>query len=412
MSDSDKTVFISYRRGVSWATARLIFQDLRDHGFDVFMDVESIDSGTFDTIILNQIAARGHFVVILAPGTLERCAEPGDWLRREIERALNLKRNIVPVLTNRFEFDDKAKACLTGKLADLARYNGVTIYPDFYEAAMDKLRTRFLKQPVKGRVVPASPAEQAAAQRQIEEIASQPPPTEDELTAEEWFNRGLALFYNSEEEIACYTEAIRLNPQYTDAYYNRGHARRKQGDLDGAIADYGEAIRLNPQYAEAYNNRGFARWKQGDLDGAIADYTEEIRLNPQHAPAYNSRGLALADQGDLDGAIADYTEAIRLSPWDVAAYSNRGEVYFATGQYDQALMDFNKANYLRPGFDFVLAGLAITQHALGQVKEAKRLWRRVRLGMDKRYRDVEWVRQELNWADPLVDEARKLIARL
>src|SRR5215813_1147434 len=92
------TVFLSYRRHVSAFIARAVFQDLRQHGYDVFMDVESIDSGQFDTIILNQIAARAHFLVILTPGALDRCQEPDDWLRREIERAIALGRNVVPIL--------------------------------------------------------------------------------------------------------------------------------------------------------------------------------------------------------------------------------------------------------------------------------------------------------------------------
>src|SRR3990172_3335787 len=120
MSDSDKTVFISYRRRVSSFIARSIFLDLRANGYDVFMDVESIDSGTFDTIILNQIAARAHFLIILTPGTLERCNESGDWLRLEIELALKLERNIVPIMTTEFNFDN-LKSHLTGKLARLAR---------------------------------------------------------------------------------------------------------------------------------------------------------------------------------------------------------------------------------------------------------------------------------------------------
>ncbi len=89
MPDEHKTVFISYRRNVASFIARAIFLELRANGYDVFMDVESIDSGAFDTIILRQIEARAHFVLILTPGTLERCAEPGDWLRREIEHAMD-----------------------------------------------------------------------------------------------------------------------------------------------------------------------------------------------------------------------------------------------------------------------------------------------------------------------------------
>ncbi|MCC7450371.1 MAG: hypothetical protein IT324_23330, partial [Anaerolineae bacterium] len=86
----NNSVFISYRRSVSSYIARAVFQDLRYNSIDAFMDVESIDSGQFDTIILNQIAARPYFLVILTPGTLDRCNEPGDWLLREIDHAISL----------------------------------------------------------------------------------------------------------------------------------------------------------------------------------------------------------------------------------------------------------------------------------------------------------------------------------
>ena len=39
-------------------------------------------------------------------------------------------------------------------------------------------------------------------------------------------------------------------------YCNRGYAYGKKGDYNRAIADYTQAIELNPNYVEAYNNRG------------------------------------------------------------------------------------------------------------------------------------------------------------
>jgi tetratricopeptide (TPR) repeat protein len=80
-------------------------------------------------------------------------------------------------------------------------------------------------------------------------------------------------------------------------------------------------------------------------------------------------------------------------------------------QYQLALSDFQKSLDLRPGYYFALAGLAITYHALGQVEEARRLWNEL-IAEDSRYRDAEWVKKELNWVDALVEEARKLIAKL
>jgi hypothetical protein len=90
----NNSAFISYRRDVSAFMARAIFQDLRSNGINVFMDVQSIDSGQFSSIILDQIASRPYFLPILTPGALDRCNEPGDWLRREIEHAIDLHRVI------------------------------------------------------------------------------------------------------------------------------------------------------------------------------------------------------------------------------------------------------------------------------------------------------------------------------
>jgi tetratricopeptide (TPR) repeat protein len=54
--------------------------------------------------------------------------------------------------------------------------------------------------------------------------------------------------------------------------YSRGKDKSALGDKKGAIADYNLAIRINPQYGNAYYNRGLAKSDLGDRKGAIADY--------------------------------------------------------------------------------------------------------------------------------------------
>ncbi|MBZ0308389.1 MAG: tetratricopeptide repeat protein, partial [Anaerolineae bacterium] len=323
MSDAAKTIFISYRRKVSAFIARAIFQDLRTHGYDVFMDVENIDSGTFDTIILNQIEARAHFLVILTPGTLNRCVNADDWLRKEIEHAMGCGRNIVPVLVNDFKFDRKVNKFLTGKLEQLSRLNGLTLPHEYFDAAMERLRERYLKQPAPGNILRVPQAEQTVVEEKIEEAAKEPVPTSTELSAEDWFSRAFGKHESGDVEgaIEDYTEAIRLKSDYADAYINRGVAHRDKGDVEGAIADYDTAIRLRPGDAEVYYNRGVAHRDKGDVEGAIADYDTAIRLKPDDADAYNNRGLARAGKGDVEGAIADYDTAIRLKPDDADAYN-------------------------------------------------------------------------------------------
>jgi len=129
--------------------------------------------------------------------------------------------------------------------------------------------------------------------------------------------RGIAYIYgvksprkdDYDRAIVDYTEAIRLRPDYSEAYFFRGVAYQNGvADADRAIADYTEAIRLKPDYGIAFSNRGIIYQNlKKDLPRAIADYTEAIRLLPNFAVPYYHRGLALKQSGgngDLDIAKA------------------------------------------------------------------------------------------------------------
>jgi tetratricopeptide (TPR) repeat protein len=175
-------------------------------------------------------------------------------------------------------------------------------------------------------------------------------------------------------------QAIRLQPNYTGAYFIRAIFRDSVGDNQRAMMDYNEVIRLNPQYAEAYNNRGVIRDDLGDKQGAIKDYTEAIRLNPQDDDAYVNRGATWADLGDKQGAIADYNEAIRLNPQNAVAYNNRGITRAKLGDKQGAMTDFTEA--IRPNPQYanayvnrgvVRADLGDRQGAIKDYTEAIRL---------------------------------------
>jgi tetratricopeptide (TPR) repeat protein len=349
MGRIEKTIFISYRRtNVAWALA--VFQNLTQHGFDVFFDFQGIAAGDFEKVILENIRARAHFLVLLTPSALERIDDPGDWLRREIEVAFESKRNIVPLMLEGFSFSSPAIAPrLTGALAPLRSYNALSVPPEYFLEAMGRLRDRYLNVSLDAVLHPASAAARQVVTDQQVAASAAAPVSAGELTAEEWFERGIQTT-DHDEELRCFSEVIRLRPSYAQAYYSRGTARQAKRDLDGAIADYGEAIRLKLGYADAYYNRGLARKAKGDLDGAIADYGEAIRLNPRFAKAYTDRGLAQSAKGNADEALADYGEAILLDPGYAKAYYNRAIARGAKGDVSGAMEDNGEAIRLDPDY--------------------------------------------------------------
>ena len=98
-----------------------------------------------------------------------------------------------------------------------------------------------------------------------------------------------------EKAIADYTEAIRLNPKYANAYCNRGATYRHKGELDKAIADYTEAIRLDPSRSEAYNNRGVAYEQMGEKAKAEEDFAKAKKLGHMPRPSSKKHGDGLSN---------------------------------------------------------------------------------------------------------------------
>ena len=70
---------------------------LENMGYNVFLDVDDLGSGQFPVQIEKAIEECKDFLIVLSPGTLDRCQEEDDWVRREIVIAQSLNKNIVGV---------------------------------------------------------------------------------------------------------------------------------------------------------------------------------------------------------------------------------------------------------------------------------------------------------------------------
>ncbi len=91
-------IFISYRRkGAGAGVAGELQAKLENMGYKVFLDVDKIGSGQFPAQIEKAIEECKDFLLVLSPGTLDRCVDEEDWVRREIIQAQNQNKNIIGV---------------------------------------------------------------------------------------------------------------------------------------------------------------------------------------------------------------------------------------------------------------------------------------------------------------------------
>ena len=90
-------------------------------------------------------------------------------------------------------------------------------------------------------------------------------------------------------------------PNLAWAYSNRGLGHRRQGHLKKALEDYNEAIRLRPNYPDAYGNRAYLLDLLGVHEQAISDW--ETALSQGGAERIKKTQIFLRDKGFYKGAI-------------------------------------------------------------------------------------------------------------
>ena len=312
---------------------------------------------------------------------------------REVQRAFDRGVSVVP-----FRIED------VGPAKSLAYYMGPVHWLDAltppFEAHLEKLVVSiggFLQKTIDS--VPTRTETSVPESRTVKRHD----PVAAAVEAAEWGAQCIRLNKYS-QAILAYDEAIRLDPEYADAFTGRGYAYWNRDEHDRAIEDYDVAIRLDPGNSDAFEGRGKCYISKRDYDRAIQELDEAVRLKPSFGPLYwrarayhqkadevtrrnwnpesdRHKGL---DREDYDRAIRDYDEILRKDPEvlfvlrdRMRAYSSRrregdreraiqdadsliridpkkGETYFERSQlyhiddHDRALRDIDEAIRLDP----------------------------------------------------------------
>ncbi len=167
--------------------------------------------------------------------------------------------------------------------------------------------------------------------------------------------------------------AIKVRPEFTEAYNNLGNALKNLGRLRDAVLSYQKAIELNPKLAEAHYNLAGTFQGLGDPKGALVAYKEALAIRPDYLQALINIGNTYRDLGDYDAAIKAYDRAITIEPNSAGRiYAEYAQLFNMQGAYEQAVLWSDKALSCDPGDVEALncKGLALSE--IGRASEAIR----------------------------------------
>ena len=140
--------------------------------------------------------------------------------------------------------------------------------------------------------------------------------------------------------------AVQLDPTRWRAHHNMAIARALQGDNQSALESLAAALKINPEFVDAYFNRGEIYFRTNQFELAIQDQSKVIEMKPKDSSAYSARAHSLYAMGKSEEALDDYAKAMELSPDSSEAATEYADTCQALGKWKQAATAYHKAMQL------------------------------------------------------------------
>lgn len=170
--------------------------------------------------------------------------------------------------------------------------------------------------------------------------------------AEAWKDKAntLSSLKQQKEALESYEKAIQIKPDYLEAWIGRSHVLDNLKRYEEAIASFDEALKIQPAYSEGWNGRGEVLLKIPRYEEAVASYEKAIEFQPAYYEAWYNRGWALHNLQRYEDAIASYDKVVEFKSDYYKAWYNRGNSLLKLNRYKDAVESYDKAIRLRPDY--------------------------------------------------------------
>jgi tetratricopeptide (TPR) repeat protein len=146
-----------------------------------------------------------------------------------------------------------------------------------------------------------------------------------------------------EAAIDDFAKALSIDPEATDALYNRAAAYAQLGRFDLAIEDYNRLLQIAPSDPDTLFNRAWLYSIEGKYESSIDDLTKVLMVKPDDFESRLRRAGIEIQLGHNEDAIADCTQLLKATPTSPVAFYNRGRAEYAKGDFAAAAADFAAA---------------------------------------------------------------------
>ena len=206
------------------------------------------------------------------------------------------------------------------------------------------------------------------------------------------------------EALPLIQKALKVRPNYAEAFANRGLVRLRAKTTSDAIEDFEKVVALKPHLTQIWELLGVLRYENKNLSGAIealkkahtlepnnmncminlgeflrqdqrseeaiAILDEATQKAPENASAWINLGTALQQDNKIENAQAAYKKALAINPNSAEVCNNLGSIAKDTEDWESARKYFEQAITIKPNLAEAHSNLVITLRELGRLDDA------------------------------------------
>jgi tetratricopeptide (TPR) repeat protein len=196
-----------------------------------------------------------------------------------------------------------------------------------------------------------------------------------------YLGMGDVYFYQTKQypqALEAYRQGVRFKDDNSTAFYNLAWTYNELNRYGEAAGAAKRATALKADYAEAYVELGFANRKLGEAQKnssyyteAVSNYRDAIRLKPGYDLAYTGLGdVYFTDLKQYQEAAGAYEQSIRISPNNVRVRYNLGFSYNDLSRFEEAATHLRAAVQLKPEAYDAHCELGFAYYKLGRLPMA------------------------------------------
>ncbi|MDD4516420.1 tetratricopeptide repeat protein [Massilibacteroides sp.] len=176
----------------------------------------------------------------------------------------------------------------------------------------------------------------------------------DKQSVQRLLCRKLRLVNRQQEEISLLKRELQENKkrvsEYAREYYLMGNECITQAhDSNAAIRSFDKALKLDPEFTDAWVRKGITLLDIGESYDALVCLNEAVKQRPHSFKTRYNRGKCHLKLKNYDEAMRDLLKAVKLKSAHAAAHEYLAEAYSGMGEEELAQEHRDIADSLREG---------------------------------------------------------------